>query len=59
MKFLRDISGLSRAQRVGASLHLFGSGICTSTPAVGASGTRLREMCVLRYGVRVARSEEL
>jgi hypothetical protein len=46
MKFLRDTSGLSRAQRVGASFHLFGSGICTSTPAVGASGMRFREMCV-------------
>jgi hypothetical protein len=46
MKFLRDTSGLSRAQRFGASLHLVGSGICTSTPVVGASGTCLREMCV-------------
>jgi hypothetical protein len=46
MKFLRDTSGLSMAQRGGAFLHLLGYGICTSTPALGTSGTRLREMCM-------------
>jgi hypothetical protein len=41
-KLLMDTSGFSRAQRVGVRLHPIGSGTWTSTPAVGASGTRLR-----------------
>jgi hypothetical protein len=45
-KLLIDTSSSSRVQGVGVCLHPIGFGIWTSTPTVGASGTRLRKMCV-------------
>jgi hypothetical protein len=58
-KLLMDTSDFSRAQRVGVCLHRIGSGIWNSMSAVGASGTRLRKVCVVRLGVRVTRSENV
>jgi hypothetical protein len=58
-KFLMDTAGFSTAQRVG--VFFFIPSVPASAPPpllLGLLGTRIPKMCVLRFGVAVARSEK-